>query len=629
MPVRAPWLHRLAAVVAALAVTLGAQALFPSNAGAAGFVAISGSGSTWASNALDQWRRDLNNLEGMTVSFSPEGSSNGLSDFRDGRVDYAVSELPYSGSDGGVADPPPARAFGYLPIVAGGTAFMYNLTIGDKRVTNLRLSGEIIAKIFTQQITNWADPAIKADNPGLALPARPIVPVVRSDSAGPTAQLTDYLASQYPQIWDEYCHRAGRQPTPCGSTASYPLTGNIQAKAGSPGVAAFVAQDSSDGAITYVEYSYARNAGFPVVKMLNAAGYYVEPSAGNVALALLNAKVRPDLTHDLSQVYLDSDPRAYPLSSYSYLIIPQATTANFGPDSGRTLSELAYYAVCDGQQRADALGYSPLPINLVQAAADQINQIPGATGKIKGTDLSNCHNPALSPDGTDQLIKDVPQPQPCDRAAALTQCAGGTGGATAPTTATVTLAVSPAAPLAARTIETLTATIRPPAVAGSVQFKDGPGNVGGPVTVSGGTASTTTTLAPGPHSLTAVFTPANMPDRSDSTSPSVPAVVRAPAGAKATATTFMVIPSGPVIQGTPVILVAQVAPANAAGTVQFMDGDAELGPPRPVFGGFALAVTSKLAKGAHALTAIFTASNQDAFGPSTPPPVSLTVIGLS
>lgn len=105
--------------------------------------------------------------------------------------------------------------------------------------------------------------------------------------------------------------------------------------------------------------------------------------------------------------------------------------------------------------------------------------------------------------------------------------------------------------------------------------------------------------------------------------------VRAPAGAKATATTFMVIPSGPVVQGTPVILVAQVAPANAAGTIQFMDGDADLGPPRPVFGGFALAVTSKLAKGAHALTAVFTASNQDAFGPSAPPPVSLTVIGLS
>jgi hypothetical protein len=90
----------------------------------------------------------------------------------------------------------------------------------------------------------------------------------------------------------------------------------------------------------------------------------------------------------------------------------------------------------------------------------------------------------------------------------------------------------------------------------------------------------------------------------------------------------MAIPSGPVIQGTPVILVAQVTPASAAGTIQFKDGDTELGLPRPVVGGLALTVTSKLTKGTHSLTAVFTAANPASFGPSMPPPVSLTVIGL-
>lgn len=107
------------------------------------------------------------------------------------------------------------------------------------------------------------------------------------------------------------------------------------------------------------------------------------------------------------------------------------------------------------------------------------------------------------------------------------------------------------------------------------------------------------------------------------------AVSDAPAGAKATVITFMVTPSGPVIQGTPLILVAQVAPANATGTIQFKDGDTELGMPRPVIGGFALTVTSKLTKGTHSLTAVFTAANQWAFGPSTAPASLLTVIALS
>jgi ABC-type phosphate transport system substrate-binding protein len=312
MPGRASWHSWLAALAALLAVTLGAQILLAAGAHAAGWVPISGSGSGWSSNVLDQWRQGANELDGLMVSFSADDSTNGREDFRAGQVDFAVSDLPYATSEEGIADPPPARPFGYLPIVAGGTAFMYNLTVGDKPVTNLRLSGETIAKIFTQVITNWADPAIKADNPGLALPARRIAPVVRSDSAGSTAQLTAWLASQYPTVWNAHCQRAGKQLTGCGPTSSYPLTPGLQAMAGSPGVTGFVAQGSNDGAITYAEYSYALKAGFPVAKVLNAANYYVEPTASNVAVALLAAKVRPDLTQDLRQVYSDPDPRAYP-----------------------------------------------------------------------------------------------------------------------------------------------------------------------------------------------------------------------------------------------------------------------------------------------------------------------------
>jgi phosphate transport system substrate-binding protein len=637
-PGSALWHLRLTALAVLLALVVGAQALLAPHAGADGFVPISGSGSSWSSSALEQWRRAVIDRYDMAMSFSPDGSTTGRDEFRAGLVDFAVSEIPYGGSDGGMPDPLPARAFGYLPIVAGGTAFMYNLTIDGKRVTNLRLSGENLAKIFTQGITNWADPAIKTDNPGLALPARPIVPVVRSDAAGPTAQFTSYLASQYPAIWDRYCQRAGLARTPCGPSASYPMATGMQAKTGSLGVTGFVAQGVNEGAITYVEYSYARNAGFPVAKVLNAANYYVEPKAGNVAVALLNATLHPDLTQDLSQVYRDADPRAYPLSSYSYMIIPKATTESFTTDKGRTLAEFARYVLCDGQRYAEALGYAPLPVNLVQTALSQVNQIPGADHQVNPSVLWNCRNPALAADGTDLLVDTLPQPPPCDFKAALIQCATGTGGASAPTASTISLAVAPSIPsdsdpsasdpLAANTVQTLTATISPAGMVGSVQFKDGAANVGGPVTVASGIASTTTTLAPGVHSLTAVFTPADPAVASESRSAAVPVVVSVPAGAKATATTFMAIPSGPVIQGTPVILVAQVTPASAAGTIQFKDGDTELGLPRPVVGGLALTVTSKLTKGTHSLTAVFTAANPASFGPSMPPPVSLTVIGL-
>jgi ABC-type phosphate transport system substrate-binding protein len=139
MPRRTPGLHLLVALVAVLAIVAGTQALLAPGAGAVtGFVPITGSGSTWSSNALDQWRRNVASQEGITVSFSPNGSTSGRNDFRTGQVDFAVSEIPYGLSDGGVLDPNPSRTFGYMPIVAGGTSFMYNLRIGGKRVTNLR-----------------------------------------------------------------------------------------------------------------------------------------------------------------------------------------------------------------------------------------------------------------------------------------------------------------------------------------------------------------------------------------------------------------------------------------------------------------------------------------------------------
>ncbi|WP_033293984.1 phosphate ABC transporter substrate-binding protein PstS [Amycolatopsis jejuensis] len=412
-----------------IAAAIVLMVLGQSTAFAQGYVPISGAGSTWSSNALDQWRKNVGQY-GMRISYAATGSTDGRNQFKAGQVDFAVSEIPYGLTDAGVTDHAPAdRGFAYMPIVAGGTSFMYNLHIGGTRVTNLRLSGATIAGIFTGAITTWADPAIKTDNPGLTLPARKIIPVVRSDGSGTSAQLTTYLASQFPGPWDAFCRRAGRA-TPCGFTSNYPLVPPVVGQSGSLGVTNYVRQDQSEGSITYVEYSYARNAGFPIAKVLNKAGYYIEPKATSVAVALLAAAIKPDLTQELGGVYANPDARTYPLSSYSYMILPTTPTSPFNPDKGRTLSDFAYYFLCEGQQQADQLGYSPLPKNLVQAGLDQVARIPGSTKKP--TDISKCNNPTFSPDGTNLLAKNAPQPSPCDKAG-VTQCAEGTGGARTPT----------------------------------------------------------------------------------------------------------------------------------------------------------------------------------------------------
>ena len=392
---------------------------------------VSGAGSTWSANALQQWIRNVFDNYKWKITYSDSGSSAGRQLFAQGTVDFAVSEIPYALAGSDNSDPRPARQFAYMPIVAGGTSFMYNLVIGGKRVTNLRLSGESVAKIFTGVITKWNDPAIVADNPKLALPGTPIVPVVRSDGSGTSAQFSAWMRSEYTGIWNDYCARAGRAN--CGITSNYPTVSGsaFVAQLGSNGVAGYVAQTQSAGAITYVEYSYAVNSRFPVAKILNAAGYYTEPTASNVAVSLLSSVINDDvnspdyLTQQLKSVYTSGDPRSYPLSSYSYMIIPTALQNGFTENKGLTLADFASYFLCEGQQQAEALGYSPLPLNLAQAGLQQIQKIPG--GNPKNKDVSGCNNPTFSPDGSNKLANTAPQPQACDKRGA-DQCLTGTGG---------------------------------------------------------------------------------------------------------------------------------------------------------------------------------------------------------
>ncbi|MFT2526035.1 substrate-binding domain-containing protein, partial [Escherichia coli] len=76
----------------------------------------------------------------------------------------------------------------------------------------------------TGAITVWNDPAVQADNPQLALPATPIVPVVRSDGSGTSAQFSLWMRQEQPAVWDAYCGKVGRPFVNghCGVTSNYP-----------------------------------------------------------------------------------------------------------------------------------------------------------------------------------------------------------------------------------------------------------------------------------------------------------------------------------------------------------------------------------------------------------------------
>ncbi len=393
----------------------------PGSAGAATAptAQITGDGSGWAANAVLQWISDVQQ-NGLQVVYTPVGSAQGRQDYANSVVDYAVSDIGYQGVDPTTGQKDSSsRPYAYIPIVAGGTAFPYHIEEAGHLVENLRLSDLTLTKIFTNQITNWDDPEITADNNGRALPSIPIIPVVHSEGAGTTAQFTLWLAQEYPAIWKAFDNGYA------GFTEYWPRQGAQIAENGSDQVMNFVASSAGNGSIGVDEYSYALEQGFPVANIENRAGYFVPPTQYNVAVALTQAQINTDksspdyLLQNLNNVYVYSDPRAYPLSSYSYGIIPTS-----GADSRMTtpkwqaLADYLSYSVCQGQREMGPIGYSPLPVNLVEASFALTHTADPGVQLGDDTNVASCNNPTFeaSNPNVNFLAQIAPDPPSCDKA---------------------------------------------------------------------------------------------------------------------------------------------------------------------------------------------------------------------
>ena len=151
---------------------------------------------------------------------------------------------------------------------------------------------------------------------------------------------------------------------------TYPgwAAGNPVGQSGSDNAANYVASVSSQGSITYVETAYAKEHNFPVASLQNASGNAVQPTSLDVATALEAAVLHADLTQDLTNVYTNPLPNAYPLSAYSYLVTPcspalaagQHTAcaadpggapSTFVPQKGQALGQFVGFLACAGRRR--------------------------------------------------------------------------------------------------------------------------------------------------------------------------------------------------------------------------------------------------------------------------------------
>jgi phosphate transport system substrate-binding protein len=274
----------------------------------------------------------------VQISYLPNGSGAGIALAISGMIDFGGTDAPVSNAQLAKA----AVKVIHFPVILGADVPAYNLPSVQ---TQLRFTGPVLADIFLGKIRNWNDPAIATANPGVRFPDKPIVVVHRQDGSGTTYIWADYLS----KVSAEWKARVGK-----GTSVKWPvgIDGN-----GNEGVSEAIR--NTDGALGYIELSYAEKKTIAFGSVQNAEGVFISASVSGIEEAASSLK---ELPSDF-RISITNAPgkNAYPITSFSWILVPNRTK---DAATRRLLMDFLAWAISDGQQFAEDLYYSPLPRDL-------------------------------------------------------------------------------------------------------------------------------------------------------------------------------------------------------------------------------------------------------------------------
>jgi phosphate ABC transporter phosphate-binding protein len=318
---------------------------------------LTGSGAPSQAAAQELWSAAfLADNPDATVSYQPVGSGAARAEFTAGQVDFAGTDEYLSDqelADAGAWCPEVVE----LPVHLSPVAFAFRLD----GVAELSLSPETLARVFDGRVTNWNDPAIAEENPGVSLPDTPITPVHRADPNATNDLVGRYLAATAPSDW------------PYQASLDWPV-GSSEGAQGTSGVLAAVG--GAEGTIGYAESALVDQTDGVGVATLLVGGEPVGPTPEAVGRLLEVSERVPgrgpsDFAHDLA--WDTSEPGVYPLAQVSYAV----ACASPEPERADVLRAYLAYIISEEaqQEAASSVGSAPLPAGLSASLRDVVAAI--------------------------------------------------------------------------------------------------------------------------------------------------------------------------------------------------------------------------------------------------------------
>ncbi len=298
---------------------------------------ITGAGATFPYPIYAKWAEAYKKTSNVGLNYQSIGSSGGVRQIKAKTVTFGGTDAPLKGDeldkDGMVQ----------FPTVLGGVVPVIN--VEGFKPGELRVTGEVLAEMFTGTISNWNDPKLAKLNPGKKLPNQAITVVHRADGSGTTFIFTDYL-SEVSKYWKD---KVGK-----GAAVKWPAASSVGGK-GNEGVAANVSRVK--GAIGYVEYAYAKRNKIPHLQLQNRDGQFVNPDDETFAAAAAGADWFGTPGMGISLVN-QKGAKSWPITGATFVLMYKNPA-----DKAASQEALKFFdwAFKNGKQMAAELDYVALP----------------------------------------------------------------------------------------------------------------------------------------------------------------------------------------------------------------------------------------------------------------------------
>ncbi|WP_394339679.1 phosphate ABC transporter substrate-binding protein PstS [Mycobacterium intracellulare] len=324
-------------------------------------VTLSETGSTLLYPLFNLWGPAYHDkYNNVTITTQGTGSGTGISQSAAGAVAIGASDAYLSEGD-------MAAHKGLMNIALAISAQQVNYNLPGV-TEHIKLNGKVLAGMYNGSVKTWNDPQIAGLNPGVNLPATPVVPLHRSDGSGDTFLFTQYLSKQDPDGW-------GKSPG-FGTTVAFPTVPGALGENGNGGMVTGCAD--TPGCVAYIGISFldqAQGKGLGEAQLANASDKYLLPDAKSIQAAAAGFASKTPANQAISLINGPA-PDGYPIVNYEYAIV---NSGQKDAATAQTLQAFLHWAISDGNNASflDKVHFQPLPADVAKLSDAQIAKISG------------------------------------------------------------------------------------------------------------------------------------------------------------------------------------------------------------------------------------------------------------